>query len=124
MHCVLETNSFAASAKRMELKEKERHEITIAIANNPLLGDPIEGTGGARKVRFGKDGRGKSSGVRVVTFFPAQDVPVFLLDIYEKGEKISLSKAEKNEMKKILGGIADDYRASVDAKMARISESA
>jgi hypothetical protein len=58
MHSVLEAASFAASAKRIRLKEDERHEITLAIAQNPLLGELIEGTGGARKVRFGKDGRG------------------------------------------------------------------
>lgn len=119
MHCVLETASFAASAKRIKLKEDERHEITLAIAQNPLLGELIEGTGGARKVRFGKDGRGKSSGVRVITFFPGKDVPVFLLDIYEKGEKATLSKVEKNELKKILGGIADGYRAAVAAKIVK-----
>ena len=119
MHCVLETASFAASAKRIMLKEDERHQITLAIAQNPLLGELIEGTGGARKVRFGKDGRGKSSGVRVVTFFPGKDVPVFLLDIYEKGEKVNLTMTEKNELKKILGGIGDDYRASVAAKIVK-----
>lgn len=119
MHCVLETASFAASAKRIKLKEDERHDITLALAQNPLLGELIEGTGGARKARFGKDGRGKSSGVRVITFFPGKDVPVFLLDIYEKGEKVNLTMVEKNELKKILGGIADDYRASVKAKIVK-----
>lgn len=77
MHCVLETASFAASAKRIKLKEDERHDITLALAQNPLLGELIEGTGGARKARFGKDGRGKSSGVRVTHFFPARMCPCF-----------------------------------------------
>ena len=124
MYCVLETDTFAASAKRLKMTEDERHEITMAVSQDPLIGEAIQGTGGARKVRFGTEGRGKSYGVRVITFFPAQDVPVFLLDVYDKAEKITLSKAERNEMKKILGGIASSYRASVKAKVARISESA
>lgn len=44
---------------------------------------------------------------------------MFLLDIYEKGEKVNLTMVEKNELKKILGGIADDYRASVKAKIVK-----
>jgi hypothetical protein len=34
-------------------------------------------------------------------------------------EKIYLTKVEKNELKKILGGIADGYRAAVAAKIAK-----
>jgi hypothetical protein len=38
------------------------------------------------------------------------DVPVFLLNVFAKGEKVDLSKAERNELKKILADIADVYR--------------
>ena len=38
------------------------------------------------------------------------DVPVLLLNVFAKGEKVDLSKAERNELKKILADIADVYR--------------
>jgi len=122
MHSVLETDSFASSAKSYGLTEDERHEIIHAIASDPTKGAIIKGTGGARKLRFGGNGRGKRSAFRVVTYYAAEDIPVFLLEIYAKGEKINLSQSERNELKKILGGIADDYRESTRAKVAQIRE--
>ena len=122
MHTVLETRSFGNAAKSLGLSDDERHEIWTAIAGNPLLGDIIKGTGGARKTRFGGRGKGKSSAYRVVTYYAAEDVPVFLLDIYAKGEKIDLSQSERNQLRKILSGIADEYRASVKVKVARLKE--
>lgn len=122
MQCVLETSVFAAAAKALGLTEDERHEIAATIGKNPTIGDMIKGTGGARKARFSAPGRGKSSGYRVITYFAAEDVPVFLLDIYAKGEKINLSQAERNELRKILGGIAEDYRASMSSLVSSISE--
>jgi hypothetical protein len=38
------------------------------------------------------------------------DVSVLLLNVFAKGEKVDLSKAERNELKKILADIADVYR--------------
>jgi hypothetical protein len=62
----------------------------------------MPGTGGARKVRFAAKGKGKSGGVRVITFYSGQEIPVFLLNVFAKNEKIDLTAAERNEMKKIL----------------------
>lgn len=122
MHCVLETEVFARAAKSNGLSDDERHRIVNHLAENPTAGVLIPGTGGARKLRFPGRGKGKSGGYRVVTYYAAEDVPVFLLDLYTKGERVDLSKAERNELGKILAGIADDYRQSVREKVANISE--
>ena len=74
----------------------------------------MPGTGGARKVRFAARGRGKSGGYRVITFFSGESIPVFLLDIYSKGEKIDLSQGEKKELKRILAQIVETYRSKED----------
>jgi hypothetical protein len=124
MHCVLFTPSFERSAKAVGLTEDEKFEIASSLAEDPQMGVLIAGTGGARKVRFRKTGKGKSGGYRVITFYATDDVPVFLLDIYDKGEKINLTQAEKNEMRKYLGGIAKDYRASSKAGVTQLSERA
>ena len=120
MHTVLETESFAAGAKALDLTEEERLEITQSIAKDPTQGDLIVGTGGARKIRFRKPGTGKSSGYRVITYFAAEDVPVFLLEIFDKNVKINLSKSERNEFKKELGSIAEAYREAMQSRVKQI----
>lgn len=82
MHCVMELSEFAKSAAKLGMTEDERHNITMRIAEDPMAGDLIQGTGGARKLRFPYGGKGKSGGVRVITYFAAEDVPVFLLNVY------------------------------------------
>jgi hypothetical protein len=110
MHTVVETPSYLADAKAAGLTEGERDAVVEMIANHPEVGDEIRGAGGARKVRVAGRGKGKSGGYRVVTFYSGKDVPVFLLAVYSKGEKANLSKAERNELKGILGDIVREYR--------------
>ena len=52
MQTVVETPAFLSDARSMGLVEGERLAIVAWIAANPAAGDLIEGTGGARKVRF------------------------------------------------------------------------
>jgi hypothetical protein len=71
----------------------------------------IKGTGGARKVRIAMAGKGKSGGYRVITFFAADDIPVFLLDVYSKGTRSDLSQSERNELRKLLTHLPKVWRA-------------
>ena len=88
----------------------------------PCGGDVIPGTGGARKVRFAGRGKGKSGGYRVVSYFAADDVPVLLLALIDKGERADLAQAERNELRKELRGFADDYRTGVKARIAGLGK--
>lgn len=117
MHTVTETHSFRRAADAAGMTEDERLRLHCLLSENPDAGDLIKGTGGARKIRFAKPGAGKSGGYRVITYYTAEDVPVFLMDVYAKGEKINLSDKEKAELKKILDTVADDWRASVREKV-------
>ena len=113
MHTIVETPSYLADAKAAGLTEGDRDSVIETIANHPEVGDEINGTGGARKVRVAGRGKGKSGGYRVITFYSGKDVPVFLLAVYSKGDKANLSKAERNELKGILGDIVREYRKGV-----------
>jgi hypothetical protein len=123
MHTVMETDAFARAANAL-LTDEEHLWITNAISANPTIGDVIPGTGGARKLRFAGRGKGKSGGYRVITFYAAEDVPVFLLDIFSKGQKMNLSKAERNELKGFLATLAEEWRASARAKVASLGRRA
>jgi len=118
MHAVIETSVFLRDAARAGLSESERFEIVTLIARDPTVGDVIPGTGGARKVRVAGRGKGKSGGYRIITYFAAEDVPVLLLAVIDKGERANLSKAEQNELRAELSAAADDYRESVRTMIA------
>ena len=109
LHTVVETPEFVDVARRV-LTAVERTALIDFLAENPKAGDLLQGTGGARKVRWAARGRGKSGGARAITFYAGPDLPVFLLAIFGKGEKANLSKAERNELHGVLASIAVEYR--------------
>ena len=113
MQGVLATSIFESDAKQAGLTDEELQHIASVIAADPLAGDLIPGTGGARKMRFARSGAGKSGGYRTIHYFGGDDVPIFLLAVYGKGDKANLSKAERNELAVLLPMIAKDYRASM-----------
>jgi hypothetical protein len=116
MQPVIETHSFRRACLAAGVSKEERFAIVDLVAADPRAGDLMEGTGGARKLRFAAKGKGKSGGYLVITFFAAQDVPVFLLDVFAKGDKVNLTKAERNELKTVLTELADQWRSSAQIK--------
>ena len=70
----------------------------------------MPGTGGYRKRRFGRAGIGKRGGARVVYLYGGEDFPIFLITVYAKAEKGSLSKAEQNALAKMANSFFADYR--------------
>jgi hypothetical protein len=85
------------------LTAEERREIVDYLAANPRVGDIMEGTGGVRKLRWGRQGRGKSGGVRVIYYVHSELMPLYLLTLFAKNERANLTKAERNE----LAGLVD-----------------
>ena len=116
MQTVVETPAFLHDARSLGLPEAERLAIVTWISANPSAGDVIEGTGGARKVRFAGKGKGKSGGYRVITFFSGTDIPVFLLNIFAKNEKTNLTQDERRVLKAVLGTLAKTYRSPKESK--------
>ncbi|MDE2675750.1 MAG: type II toxin-antitoxin system RelE/ParE family toxin [Paracoccaceae bacterium] len=106
------TRQFLAQTKRFGLSEEEVIAVVNRLSNNPLEGNVISGTGGARKLRHASPGGGKSGGYRTIHYFAATDVPVFLLAVYGKGTKANLTKSERNALANLLPRIAEEYRAN------------
>lgn len=108
LHTVVETPEFQRRAKG-NFSAKGLSDFIDHIAANPDAGDLMPRTGGARKVRWATGNKGKSGGVRVITFYTGADIPVFLPNVFGKGEKTNLSKAERNDLRKVLRLIAAAY---------------
>jgi hypothetical protein len=92
------------------MTEGERHEVISVLARTPTVGDVIKGAGGARKMRFAGRGKGKSGGYRVITYYAGDDMPLFLLTVFSKGERSDLSQADRNNLRVVLGELAAVYR--------------
>lgn len=75
-----------------------------------MAGDLIEGTGGLRKLRFGKGNKGKSGGVRVIYYYHDLHMPTLLITIFAKNEKDNLSKAERNALAEVVDEIKRQRR--------------
>lgn len=49
--------------------EDDKRELIDFLAEDPMAGDLIPGTGGVRKLRFATSGRGKRGGARVIYYY-------------------------------------------------------
>lgn len=110
MQSVISTETFERQAREIGLTEAERTEIVLAIAANPGGGVAIRGSGGAQKMRHAGRGRGKSGSFRTIHYFAGTDVPIFLLAVYAKGRKDTLSASEIGALSALLPRIAAAYR--------------
>lgn len=110
MQSVVETRAFQTDAKAAGMTSDEVATLITYLAANPDAGDLMVGAGGARKFRWRRPGSGKSGGYRIVTFYAGRDVPVFLLNVFTKGDRANLSPAERNALAAILPRLAAAYR--------------
>lgn len=85
------------------LSQGEREAIVDFLARKPTAGDLIRETGGIRKLRWGRSGRGKSGGVRVIYYYHSDRIPLYLLTAFAKGERADLSADEKHQLADLTG---------------------
>ena len=106
VHTVVETPAYLTSADRAGMTAAEREWAVSIIAANPTAGDLIVGSGGCRKLRVPREGRGKSGGYRVVTYYAGTDRPVFLMFALAKSKTSNLSTAQVNALAKVVKELA------------------
>ena len=107
---VAETPEFQRRARAI-MSDQDRMALIDFIARNPTTGVAIGG--GVRKVRYARDGSGKSGGYRIVHFYRGDDdMPIFLITVFAKNEKANLSKAETGTIKSLGKLLADSYRSA------------
>jgi hypothetical protein len=103
---VAELPEYLRTAAKL-LTDVDRRAIVDHLAAHPAAGDLIEGTGGVRKLRWARDGRGKSGGVRVIYYFHSGVMPLYLLTMFAKNERANLSKAERNELAELVDALVE-----------------
>ena len=101
---VIATRSYDRRAARL-LSGAERALAEATIAARPKAWPVIPGTGGARKARVARGGRGKTGGARVIYFVLTGTGALYLLDIYAKSAKENLTGAEKRDIRRLIAAI-------------------
>ena len=79
-----------------------RAEFASFIALDPEAGSVIRGSGGVRKVRWAREGTGKSGGVRIVYLTRNEAGEVYLLTMYAKSESENISLNTLKEIRRAL----------------------
>jgi len=110
---VIETPSFLRDSKK-HLTDDERKDLVSLLAYNPTIGVLIQGTGGVRKVRWAREGGGKSDGFRVIYFYHSLGVPLFVLNLFAKNEQANLSQADRNALKALSAILVRQYKNEGD----------
>ena len=112
LHTVVETTNFVSDARATGLGEDERQRIIGAIASDPSVGDIIPGTGGARKIRFA--GRGRAIAA-AIAWSRSTEVRTSRSSssTSSKGDRSDLTQAQRNDLRVILGALAEAYRRGV-----------
>lgn len=82
--------------------EDERADFAAFMAANPETGSVIRGSGGVRKVRWNREGTGKSGGVRIIYLVRSQAGEVYLLTLDAKSESANISLATLKEIRRAL----------------------
>ena len=96
------TEPFRRCWKAMGLSEDGLKKLEEILLENPQLGDVIEGTGGARKIRIQIENRGKSSGGRVIYVDVFEKDKLYLLLAYPKSVQDDLTPDQKKQVRKLV----------------------
>jgi hypothetical protein len=112
---VFATSRYEKEVRRL-LAEPEQAAMQLAIAADPAAHPVIPGTGGVRKARWTRRGKGKSGGVRVIYYYwraaeeiavQALDPEVYLLSIYAKKDQSNMTAADRKAAIKFVEGLKD-----------------
>ncbi len=109
MHTLIPIGTFEETARR-PLGQARFDEMLEFLARRPKAGRIIQGTGGLRKVRIARPGKGKSGGARVIYYYHNEGKPILLLLIYAKATQNNLTNEQKAQLKKQVDAIIDEFR--------------
>jgi hypothetical protein len=98
------TDNFKKEAKKLIKKyvslSTEIAELGKELAENPTMGTPLGSDVYKIRLAIASKNKGKSGGARAISFVKIIDKTVYLLSIYNKGEKDSISNKEIEELLK------------------------
>ena len=73
------------------LSDDDYRGLQSYLLQKPDAGDIVRASGGVRKIRWAVQGKGKSGGVRVMYYWKKSDQEIWMLTIYSKSERATVS---------------------------------
>ncbi len=101
---VVATRRYTRRVRKL-LTDQERATAEFEIALVHEAWPMIQGTGGCRKARVARGGRGRRGGARIIYFVLGRAGELHLLDIYAKNEKDDLTDDDKAALRKAVRAI-------------------
>jgi mRNA-degrading endonuclease RelE of RelBE toxin-antitoxin system len=98
---IIETPIFTKRVKEI-LSDEEYRLFQIKLIDNPEAGNIIKGSGGIRKIRWSRSGRGKRGGSRILYYWYNTQGVLLMLFIFKKNESDDLTKSQLNDLKTIV----------------------
>jgi hypothetical protein len=98
----IETSEFTAKASRF-LDDDNYRELQVLLMSAPDAGKVIPGCGGMRKIRLGDPRRqkGRRGGMRILYLHVPEHDWIFLIELYDKGERDDLNPKQKKSLRQI-----------------------
>lgn len=95
---IILTEDFKREFKRLHKKDTSLPEdianLGVILSNAPMTGTAIGQNCYKVRLPIRSKGKGKSGGVRVITYVKIIDEVIYLLSIYDKNEQSSISEKE------------------------------
>jgi mRNA-degrading endonuclease RelE of RelBE toxin-antitoxin system len=92
------TDNFKKEAKKLIKKyaslRTEIAKLGNELAENPTIGTPLGNDVYKIRIAIASKNKGKNGGARIISFVKIIDETIFLLSIYNKGEKDTISDKE------------------------------
>jgi len=101
VYTVIETPVYAGKVERT-LTDDEREAFAAFIAQKPMAGSVVRGSGGVRKVRWARKGKGKSGGARVIYYNRLENGEIWLLTIFAKSDRSTVPSHELKMIKEVI----------------------
>jgi hypothetical protein len=82
----IETSLFTKLIEEL-LGNEEYTNLQQYMMKKPDAGNLVPGSGGVRKLRWKKEGKGKSGGVRIIYYWKKTKDEIWMLTAYEKSKQ-------------------------------------
>ena len=110
MRAFLHSTQFDDIWEKLGLDDDDLRNMQNFIITKPNVGQLFRSTGGFRTMRLGNEKVGKKGGYRVIYMDLSAYSFVYLLMLYPKSEKTTLSDAEKKVLRVISKTTIDAFR--------------
>lgn len=96
----LETSIFSRAIQSL-LSDDEYRELQMALLEDPEKGDLIPGGAGLRKIRWARQGTGKSGGLRTIYYWAVAQDQILMLFAYPKSRMENLTDKQLAELARV-----------------------